>query len=128
MSTLATDAAAIKAAMTGYTELKGGLKLEQAPSSNVHKVYTFRVGEPDIRVITSNTEISSRLIRLRVSYRIDASNSFESNYDLFETLYNTIKALAGFVNMARFEYDYAEDETGRTTIGEFDFYYGIRTC
>ena len=77
--TLVTDAATIKAALTGagYTELAGGLELEQAPSSQVHKVYTFRVGEPDIHSMTSGASISSRLIQLRVSYKIDNTNTFE---------------------------------------------------
>ena len=130
MSTAVTDYGAIETALTsaGYSRLEDGKPLELAPTSKVHKSYTMEAGEPDIVQMTGSSEISSRLIILRASYKIDPTNTYEKNLDTFETLYGTIKALAGYMNKEVLNFGYAEGESGRCCIGEFEFYYGVRTC
>ena len=124
------DFTTIETALTNasYSRLEDGKPLEEAPTSKVHKSYTMEVGEPDIQLVTNNTEISSRLILLRVSYKVEGTNTYEKNVDTFETLYDTIKALSGYMNMVGLDIGYADTEAGRTMIGEFQFYYGVRTC
>lgn len=126
--TWVTNKAVIVAALTNYTEIEETLEVGEHPSSRIHKGYTLRLGEPDIRVLTNKQELHSDRVILTMNYRIDKDNSLDSNYDDFKTtLFTIIKGLANYGGLDSLEFKRDENDNKRC-IGTMVFFYGYNQC
>lgn len=127
MSWVTNKAEIVSVMPSGYKEVPNGLTLEEAPKTYNHKVYEIRLGEPDITEISSNADITSDLVILRVKYRNDGMNTYDSNKDLFNAVYDAVKTLGKFLGLESYSYTRSEDDK-YTSIGQLEFYYDYRSC
>lgn len=128
MSTWVTDKATIKAALPNdYKEVPYKQTLEEAAKSHNHKVYEINLLPSDRTEISNNAELSSRLVQIRIMYRIANKDTYDSNRDLFETVYSGIKDLTAFMGLQSESFE--RDPMDRyKVIGTLEFYFGLQAC
>ena len=128
---LTTQFTALRSAITGisgspaYREIPNLLNVDETGTSHHHKVFSLRTFAIDIQKLISSSEITSNGIIVNVEYRIDKDNTYESNYDLFVTLQDTLQALGDYLGTVSFSYDRGKDN--KHCAGEVRFHYGYRT-
>lgn len=88
----------ITTALTGYTRLPNGkdADLESTSSVHAHKGYSLKCIGIDGEDLTSNAEIGSYMIELKISYRNKDNDTYDENIELIESV------KASLVNLAQF--------------------------
>lgn len=124
MSTITNIASIKSTVLSGYTEvdIKSGDLEDIADTSKSHKAYQFRFGEPDRENLSSNVEIYTDLIILKVQYLCKNNLEYLSNYALFKSIYDSIRGMDNFISTVNFTY---EPKGQSQSIGEFQFYFGV---
>lgn len=117
------DKSEIKSVLSGYREIPNNYDIDERPQSSNHKAYILRPIGVDSEELTSGAILTSTFVRLEVIY--NNSKDRDGNYDLFTSLYDSIKSLNKFAGFESYEYEKLDTKHSR---GILEFYYGFRSC
>ncbi len=122
-----TDKKILTDSLTGYAEIQGNLKPDEAGNTRSHKCYVVTLGKPDTTQMTNNATIEVRLVKLEMNYRQKNVSEYDSNCEDFETLTSTIENLSPFVSFATITPPARFDNKAQNTTAILEFYFGVRT-
>jgi len=112
----------------GYTKLANELEITEAPEGREHKSFILKGTEIVERQISGSGNINVYIIELDVSYKNVNSTERDANFELFETLVESIHALLNFQGYTQNPTFTRMANHNFRSVAKLKFYYGIQGC